>query len=125
MPVAKKAPAKKAAARRTATPRLSPFDAARKKIVEKRPTQTVFDWVGYDRTWQVCRPNPMIVHQMSTGEASFTDFVLSHFVEDQRNDFIAVTIADPDFDFDIIELIIAEIEAVVYAALPLGPSSDS
>lgn len=121
----RKAAAKKAPARRTATPKLSAFDAARKKVVEKRETETVFDWEGYGRTWQVCRPNPMIVHQMSTGDASFTDFVLSHFVEDQRADFIAATAADPDFDFDIIELIVSEIENVVYADLPLGPSSDS
>jgi hypothetical protein len=125
MPTAKKAPAKKAAARRTAVPKLSPFDAARKKIVEKRESQTVFDWEGFERTWQVCRPNPMVVHQLSTGEATFTDFVLAHFVEDQRADLVAVTMADPTFDFDIIELMIAEIETLVYADLPLGPSSDS
>ena len=63
--------------------------------------------------------------RLAEDKASFMDFVLGHFVETQRDEFLATLAADPEFDFDIIELLVAEVETVVYADLPLGPSSDS
>ena len=125
MPTAKKAPAKKAAARRTPAPKLSAFDAARRNLVAKRAEETVFKWEGYGREWLVRRPNPALVAQMAEGKASFMDFVLDHFVKAQRDDILAVFATDDDFDFDVIELLVAEIEAIVYANLPLEQSSDS
>lgn len=123
---AKKAPAtKKAAARRKPAPQLSSFDAARRNLVAKRQTETVYKWEGYGREWLVRRPNPALIAQLSEDKASFMDFVLGHFVETQRDEFLATLAADPEFDFDIIELLVAEVETVVYADLPLGPSSDS
>lgn len=122
---AKKAPAKKAPARRKPAAQLSAFDAARRNLVAKRQTETAYKWEGYGREWLVRRPNPALIAQLAEDKASFMDFVLGHFVETQRDEFLAVLAADPEFDFDIIELLVAEVEAIVYADLPLGPSSDS
>lgn len=119
-------PTKKAGAtRRTATPKLSSFDAKRKQLVEKRSVSTIFEWEGYGRIWHVKRPNPALVQAMKEDESSFMDFVLGHFVEDERSEFLATLVADEDFDFDVIELLQAQIQEVVYAEIPLGPSSDS
>ena len=118
-------PTKKAGATRTATPKLSAFDAERKKLIEKRSVSTVFEWEGYGRTWHVKRPNPALVQAMKEDESSFMDFVLGHFVESERSEFLATLVADEDFDFDVIELLQAQIQEVVYAEIPLGPSSDS
>ena len=112
-------------ATRTATPKLSAFDAERKKLIEKRSVSTVFEWEGYGRTWHVKRPNPALVQAMKEDESSFMDFVLGHFVESERSEFLATLVADEDFDFDVIELLQAQIQEVVYAEIPLGPSSDS
>lgn len=127
MPVAKKAAATKKAAARRPQPQtvVSDFDLARQKLVSKRTTTTVFEWEGFGRTWHVRRPNPALLQQMQEDKATFMDFVLGHFVPEERDDLLAAFAADETFDFDIIELLITEVEKVVYAEIPLDRSSAS
>lgn len=113
---------KAAATKRTArpsTPPMSEFDKARAAAISKRTTTNVFEWEGYGRTWHVRRPNPALMAQMQAEQATFMDFVLGHFVEAERNEFLATLAADPEFDIDLVHLVIEQIEKVVYAEIPL------
>ena len=56
---------------------------------------------------------------MQAEQATFMDFVLGHFVEAERPEFLATLAADPEFDIDLVHLVIEQIEKVVYAEIPL------
>lgn len=129
MAVAKKAAAtKKAAQSRRVTPRKpvapppSEFDKARLKLVKSRKaSETVFPWDAYGKTWHVQRPNPALVAAYGDPEfeVGLMEYLTGHLIETERVAFMKALLADPDFDLDVLGLVVNSIEEIVYPDIPL------
>ena len=130
MPAAKATAAKKVApTRRTAAqkkkvaPPPSEFDKARAKLIaERKPSETVFEWTAYGRTWHVQRPNPAVAAAFGDPEydLGLMEYITGHVIPTERVDFMKALLADDELDLDTLRLIIDSIESVVYD-IPLEP----
>ena len=122
-------PAKRAAPKRptTAKPKPQTFAERRAALIAEREATQVFEWEGYDRTWHIQRPNPMLIANLESTDsvAAITDYLLGHVIEDERDDFYAALLADDAMDYDLLGLITSEFTEIVYAEIPTSPSSAS